>query len=147
MKTSQSFFLMAVLISAVACSSENKSAPESDLKIQEEGVRPAALGGNSAAYFSYTNELEIPDTLLSVQTTFAGMSQVHESYKTEDGMMGMKERNHLIVEPGAELSFEQGGLHIMLMNLKEKLNSGDSVIVTLHFSQAGIKAQKLPVLP
>jgi copper(I)-binding protein len=143
-----SFLLIVfVLIGTLSCSSEHKPALNPEEKMQEFGVRPAAIGGNSAAYLTYTNEQEVADTLLSVQADFAGMSQVHESYKTEDGMMGMKERSLLIVEPDSALQFKQGGLHIMLMNLKEKLVPGDSVTVILHFSQAGDKTQKLPVLP
>ena len=77
---------------------------------------------------------------------FAAMAQVHESYETEDGMMGMREQKEVIVQPGEELRFRQGGLHIMLMNTNRELALGDSVQLGLNFSNAGVVEKKLPVL-
>jgi copper(I)-binding protein len=126
-----------------ACS--NDKPMEEQTEQYTERVRPSGTGGTSAAYFSYTNSLQTADTLLSVTAAFAGMAQVHESYETEDGMMGMREQKNIKVQPGEQLRFKQGGLHIMLMNIKEGLAVGDSVEIHLKFSQVGQISKRLPV--
>lgn len=137
------------VILASACT--NKKANESQMQpgqeAVEERVRPAASGGTSAAYFSYTNSLNKADTIIAVQADFAGIAQIHESYETEDGMMGMREQKELIVQPGEEIQFKQGGLHVMLMQLNRELAAGDSVTISLRFSQAGEVSKKLRVQP
>lgn len=126
--------------------SENQKADISEDKELVEWVRPASSGGTSAAYFIYINELNEPDTLLSVSTSISGISQVHQSYETEDGMMGMREREQLIIQPGDSIRFEQGGIHIMLMGLKQDLVVGDSVEVHLDMAKAGSIRKTIPVL-
>ncbi|MAL18533.1 MAG: hypothetical protein CL670_12615 [Balneola sp.] len=126
-----------------ACSNDKPVPQENQIT---ERVRPAALGGTTAAYFVYTNPLEKADTLIAIQADFAAMAQVHESYETEDGMMGMREQKEVIVQPGEELRFRQGGLHVMLMNTNRELALGDSVQLGLNFSNAGVVDKKLPVL-
>ncbi|MEQ8525203.1 MAG: copper chaperone PCu(A)C [Gracilimonas sp.] len=113
----------------------------------DERVRPAASGGTSAAYFAYTNLLSTTDTLRSLNSDVAKMTQVHESYKTEDGMMGMREKKDIVLQPGEEIQFKQGGLHIMLMGIEKDLNSEDSVTVRLNFAEAGEFTKRLPVKP
>ena len=150
MKTTTSISLIVSMILLLACTNKKTDA-ETDLKENqaevEERVRPAASGGTSAAYFTYTNSLSTADTLISVQSDFAGMTQVHESYETEDGMMGMREQKGIILQPGEEVQFKQGGLHIMLMGLSQELKSGDTVIVRLNLAMAGEVSKRLPVKP
>ncbi|MGN8225660.1 copper chaperone PCu(A)C [Gracilimonas sp. BCB1] len=137
------------MILSVACTgnkAEKEMMNEQPEEVRER-VRPAASGGTSAAYFVYTNLLTKADTLLSVEADFAEMVQVHESYETEGGMMGMREQKEVIVQPAGEIRFKQGGLHIMLMGLNQELKDGDSVAVRLEFAAAGEVVKKLPVQP
>lgn len=149
MKKTILLLFIAGLMLSVACSKQEtdgkKINEESD--VLRERVRPGASGGTSAAYFIYTNSLDKADTLLTVKADFAEMVQVHESYKTEGGMMGMREQKEVIIQPGEELRFKQGGLHIMLMGLNQELQAGDSVVVRLGFSEAGEVVRGLPVHP
>ena len=150
MKNSLLVTVIFGLMLTSACTTKKSDAekdPHAVSKSVEERVRPAASGGTSAAYFSYTNSQKTTDTLLSVQADFATMTQLHESYKTEDGMMGMREQGELVVQPGEEIQFKQGGLHVMLMGLNQDLKRGDSVTVTMNFALAGEVVKKLPVKP
>ena len=138
------------LILTSACTTEKADSEKSARKKPdsvEERVRPAASGGSSAAYFTYANSLNKADTLKWVEADFAAIAQVHESYKTEDGMMGMREQKEVVVQPGQKIQFRQGDLHIMLMGLNKELNTGDSVVVRLSFALAGEVLKKLPVKP
>lgn len=110
-----------------------------------ERVRPAQEGGTTAAYFTYTNNLETSDTLLSISSSVAGMAQVHETYATEDDMTGMREPENLVVSPGDSITFRQGGFHVMLMQLEEHLQVGDTVVIELEFTQKGIVEKRILV--
>lgn len=142
--------LLVASVIAVGCSSDTPKE-SSDLNTEPEQIvnriRPAAEGGTTAAYFIYKNPLEVADTLLSVESPVAEMAQVHQTYETEDGMMGMMEQTDIYMGPGEEIVFEQGGLHIMLMHLKHTIAEGDSVLVKLHFVEGGKVELMIPVKP
>ena len=139
-----------ILIGFAACTN-NKTEEKAEAVIQKETVitdwaRPAAKGTMSGAYLRYTNTLNTTDTLVSASSDVAMMTQVHESYTTEDGLAGMREKKDASVAPGEELVLERGGLHVMLMRLKRDLAEGDSVAITLKFKKAGEVDLKVPVL-
>ena len=134
------------VMSLMACS--RSDSPTKQPNANEPSVnyvRPGSEGGNTAAYFSYINPLNIPDTLISVSADYSSISQVHESYKTEDGLYGMREVKKPVIGPNDTLHLQQGGTHIMLIGLRQNLASGDSVEVKLEFSQSGGVIQRLPV--
>lgn len=139
------FLTVLVLLVMISCGAEKEQVTEE--KVVEERVRPAASGGTSAAYFSYSNTFDKPDTLISVNSAVARLTQVHESYETEDGMMGMRERREVIIPAGENVVFKQGGLHVMMMDLREDLSAGDSVGVELELKLAGRVSRLLPVQP
>jgi|AntRauTorckE6833_2_1112554.scaffolds.fasta_scaffold00407_17 copper(I)-binding protein len=150
MKLFRKLIFLAVITVVISCEAEQKSAEsESDVTIEDMGnwVRPASSGGTSAAYFRYTNSLDNADTLKAVNSEVAGLTQVHEAYETEEGMMGMREQKEVIVASGEEIFFKQGGLHIMLMSLGRDLKEGDSVRVDLEFARAGKVSKVLAVKP
>ena len=137
-------FILGVLVFSSCTNKSHDSARENEFT---ERVRPVEQGGTSAAYFLYENELMNPDTLLSITSDVSGLVQVHETYKTDDGMMGMRERKTIVVEAGEVVKFEQGGLHVMLINVEKSLAEGDSVQLEMVWAQAGKVQKKLPVQP
>lgn len=139
------YTFMATTLLLISCSSEAPKENNDQVIKSEYRVRPAAEGGTTAAYFNYKNSLNVADTLLSVESAAAEMAQVHETYETDDGMMGMREQKEIFVDAGSEIRFSQGGLHIMLMQLKHNVSEGDSVLVKLQFSQSGWVEVQLPV--
>lgn len=142
------FIISLVLAITLACgnSPKNESSEKGDDPKVTNWARPGAQGQMSGAYLIYKNELSMPDTLISVQSPQANMTQIHESYTTEDGLAGMREMKNIIVAPGKDLVLKQGGLHVMLMNLNQDLSDSDSVNITLNFKQAGNRELTLPVL-
>lgn len=129
-----------------SCKNEKTGNQDQTDEVNAEWVRPAQEGGNSAAYFSYTNNLDVEDTLRAVSSDIAGMAEVHESYETEDGLMGMREQSEVIVKSGETIEFEQGGLHVMLMQLNKQIQEGDSISIHLELAKAGRVEKELPVL-
>lgn len=132
----------------VGCGESPKKEDHDVAKKQEpiNWARPGAQSQMSGAYFVYNNTLNTPDTLVSIYSNVAMMTQIHESYTTDEGLAGMREMKQVVVEPRGNLTLKRGGLHVMLMNLKSNLSEGDSVQVQLTFTQAGEVNLTLPVL-
>ena len=140
------FILLPLILSLLSCTSQKKEVPVSTNDAGLEGwARPAAQGAMSAAYFTYTNTLDTADTLSSLTSNVSMMTQLHESYMTDDGLAGMREMKNHVIDPDEKLVLEPGGLHIMLMRLTNDLAEGDSVTVTLNFAQAGEVVITVPV--
>ncbi|HKK25225.1 MAG TPA: copper chaperone PCu(A)C [Gracilimonas sp.] len=131
--------IILISLSFIGCNSGNKTEPvlESEEAPVDQRIRPAAAGGTSAAYFTYTNTLAEADTIVGVSSSIAALTQIHETYETEGGMMGMREKTNILVQPAETVIFKQGGLHVMLMQLQEDLSLGDSVSVLLNLVKAG----------
>lgn len=137
------FFLLGILM-ITSCAEESQPGAENEVV---ERVRPAAQGGTTAAYFMHENTSSKSDTLVFIRAEIAEITQVHETYETEDGMMGMREQEQVVVSSGENIEFRQGGLHVMLISLKNELVDGDSVTIDMKWSNAGLVQKKLPVQP
>lgn len=125
--------------------SQTEVADGEGIQIEDAWARPASEGRMSAAYFLLTNFETEPDTLLSVESDVALVVEVHESYESEEGLMGMREVPDLYIPPQSSLRFQQGGLHIMLIQVTQTLADGDTFLLTLNFAGAGQKTINVPV--
>lgn len=101
---------------------------------------------NSAAYFSVTNRGEVPDRLVSVESSAVERAELHD-HIMEDDVARMVEVETIDLDAGETLTLEPGGLHIMLFGLSEPLAPGDSLPLTLHFEQAGSLEVEADVRP
>jgi periplasmic copper chaperone A len=98
-------------------------------------ARPTAGEASTGAAYLTLTAKGTADRLLKASTPVAGMAEVHESF-TENGVMKMRAVNGLPLEPGKPLELKPGGYHVMLMGLKQKLNTGDTFPLTLTFEHA-----------
>lgn len=154
MKTLFSIFASATLVILIlisGCSQEEQSQPQQEsmmgegIQVEEAWARPASEGRMSAAYFLLTNFDTEADTLLSVESDVAELVEVHESYESEEGLMGMREVSEVLVPSQSSLRFQQGGLHIMLIQVTRTLEDGDSFDLTLNFARTGSQTISIPV--
>jgi periplasmic copper chaperone A len=102
------------------------------LEVREAWARPAAQGDNGAVYFVIRSSQA--DEIVGASTEVAEAAEIHQSTLNGDVM----EMHHAPTVPlgaGEELTFEPGGLHIMLVGLKQALEGGDAFDITLHFKQ------------
>lgn len=141
-----SLLLPALFISCGTSEKEKTSTEDTTEKVITDWARPGSKGKMTGAYFVYKNELSETDTLLSASSPQAMMTQIHESFTTEDGLSGMREMKQITVEPNQELILKPGGLHVMLMNLKDDVTTDNKITIELTFSQAGKVNLTLPVL-
>lgn len=130
--------VILLLIFVTACGNKKEDeTPSKSFDSQYHWVRPVMSGGNTTAYFSYTNSLDVTDTLQSIESDVASEVQIHESYRTEDGMMGMREIEEIILKAGEILRLEPGGFHMMLIDLHDDIRPEDSVSIILNWKIAG----------
>jgi copper(I)-binding protein len=55
----------------------------------------------------------------------------------DGNVMRMRQVDAIEVKPGAMVTLAPGGLHVMLVGLKQPLKQGDKVPMTLWFEKAG----------
>jgi copper(I)-binding protein len=90
-----------------------------------------------AGYLSVKNTGTTPDRLVSVSSPAAGAVQVHDM-KMDGNVMRMRELDGpLEIKPGETVTLAPGGMHLMMMGLKEPLTQGERVPLTLVFEKAG----------
>jgi copper(I)-binding protein len=102
----------------------------------------AKIGGG---YLTIENKGSAPDRLVAVSGDVAGKIEVHEM-AVKNGVMTMRPlENGLTIAPGKTVKFAPGGLHLMMIDLKNPLKQGDKVAVTLEFEKAGKVTASLDV--
>ena len=96
----------------------------------------ATPGGaeNGAAYLTALSPNG--DRLIGATTPAAARTELHEA-TMEGGVMRMREVPAIDLPPGQAVTLKPGGLHIMMMGLKQPLQQGQSVPLTLTFEKAG----------
>lgn len=130
-------FAFAVLLLLSACSAEQGIA------VQGAWARPTAQGENGAIYFVIQNNTRETDELTGVSSDVAEAVEMHES-KMEGDVMQMHPVETVPLQAGAKTTFKPGGLHIMLIGVKQDLKIGEEIEITLHFKNSG--DIKIPVL-
>lgn len=108
-----------------------------DIRIERPWAR--ATPGNSrvgAAYFTLEDLGTAPDKLLRVATPVAATGELH-THMMENNVMQMRPVGAIEVHPGTPTVFQPGGLHVMLMDLKQPLKEGERFPLTLEFERAG----------
>ena len=152
MKTFAGLFLTAITFLLFVSCQQEASEESNSMALQGDGIqvsdawaRPGAEGRMSAAYFLVSNFNMEDDKLISVDTDVARTAEVHESYEREEGMMGMREVPQLDLPAQSTVRFEQGGLHVMLMDLTQQLSDGDMFQLTLAFENADSVVVDVPV--
>ena len=82
--------------------------------------------------------------LLSVSTPVAGVAEVHEM-AMEGTTMRMRAVPALDLPAGQAVELKPGGYHVILMDLKQQLNAGDTVPLTLVVEGRDGKRETLEV--
>jgi copper(I)-binding protein len=79
------------------------------------------------------------DNLVAGDSPACGVVELHESYMTEEGAMGMRpvEGGAIEVPAGGQAELKMGGLHIMCINKLEDFELGAVLPLTLEFEKSG----------
>jgi copper(I)-binding protein len=109
-----------------------------DLVISQAWSRATPGGAKIAGgYLTIENKGSTPDRLVGGAGEVAAKVELHEM-AMNNGVMTMRPLDKgLTIEPGKPVKLAPGGLHLMLIDLKNPLKQGDKVPLTLEFEKAG----------
>jgi copper(I)-binding protein len=138
------FFTLSVSTAMLA--DDASMAKLGDLMIHDGWAR-ASIGRapNSAAYMTLMTHGSETDKLVAVSTPAAETAELH-THLMENDIAKMRPVDAIEVAPGEPTVLEPGGLHVMLMGLKEALEEGSELSLTLTFENAGEVTFNVPVL-
>tara|TARA_R110000868_G_scaffold235273_8_gene489113 strand:+ start:21626 stop:22072 length:447 start_codon:yes stop_codon:yes gene_type:complete len=138
------FFFVSTLF--ISCSQPEKELPKSnEIMLIDGWARPGKAGMMSAAYFKLKNNTGSPDTVLNILSDASKNTQMHLSFKTDDGLMSMKQQQFVAIPSKSEIEFKQGGLHVMIIQPDRDLVEGDSISLRLFLSSSKELVAKVPV--
>ena len=118
--------ILACVMLLIACT------PREGIEVRDAWMRQTAQGENGAVYFVLNNYSAVEDKLMGASAEIAQAVEIHESTIVND-VMKMRMLTSVPLTASAEVEFSPGGLHIMLVGLKEETKLGESIEVILHF--------------
>ncbi|HYW33204.1 MAG TPA: copper chaperone PCu(A)C [Gemmatimonas sp.] len=121
------------LLAQPGCAVGEPSERFQPVKVRDAWSRPAAIGTTGVAYVTLENTDTADVHLTRVVSTVAARAELHESMEHE-GMTHMEARPDVLVAYGATVAMRPGALHVMLVDLKRALAAGDTVPLSLQFS-------------
>lgn len=135
-------FVLAGMLLLSAC-----GAPKSDA-IEASGywARSGLKDGNSAAYMLLVNGTGQNDELIGASSDVAAAVEIHLSQMGADGTMQMIPQESIALPADGELELKPGSYHVMIIGLKEDLNVGDEITLTLHFQNHEDITLTIPVM-
>ena len=102
------------------------------------------VGGMTGVFATITNNTDTDVTLVGGSSDAAPMVEVHEVVMLDGEMKMQKKQGGIVIAAGQTVTLEPGGLHVMLMNLKDAILVGDEITVTLDFDGAPSQTLVLP---
>jgi copper(I)-binding protein len=105
-----------------------------DIEIEHLWARATPPGSTVAALYGHVTAQQ-SDEIVAVSSPVAARAEIHTTTES-DGVMTMRPVESVSLPAGAPVAFESGGLHIMLLELREPLVAGRKVPVTFSFKSA-----------
>jgi copper(I)-binding protein len=129
--------IAASMVAAQCGASPAATSSDPQIKVIEPWARSSPMvNGNGAVYMQLTNEGGSDDALLSAETEVAEVVELHET-KMEGDVMKMSQVPNIKVPAGNSVMLKPGGLHVMLIKLKQELVPGEKITLTLNFEKSG----------
>lgn len=130
------------LVALLALLGPSLTLADAGVKVTDVWARATAPGQNvAAAYLSLVSGTQA--ALVKAESPAARIVELHEM-KMDGNVMKMRAVPKIDLPAGAEVKLAPGGLHVMLVDLKQPLKVGEKVPLTLVFD-AGGKTEKLDV--
>ncbi len=131
-------FVIGLLVVAAATLAWADDYKLGTIAIAEPWARATPRGASvGAGYMKITNAGQVPDRLIAAATPIAGKVEIHE-ISLAGGVMRMRElATGLELKPGQTVDLTPGTYHVMFVGLRQPLQAGEHVTVTLVFEHAG----------
>lgn len=114
-----------------------QAAAASGVEVSGAWTRPASAGGTGVGYAKITNDGSEADVLLGASSDAAERVELHETTISADGVASMKQIQSIEIAPGKSVELKPGGLHLMLIDLKQPIKDDGKVKAKLEFEKAG----------
>lgn len=134
---------MLILCLAFSYCSENQHSEK--IQFLDFFAHPGVKARNSAVYGKIYNPSLFPDTLIAVASDAALVTEIHRTQIRNDIVFMEKVQHPLILPPQSTVEFQPGGLHIMLIKLRDELRIGDTITLSFQFAKQNLHRIKVPV--
>jgi copper(I)-binding protein len=135
-----------LLVGAAACGSGDGDGRASasaqvpatgEITIAEATIDRPLNPSTAAVRMVIRNGTGTADALESVRSSVSERATIHRSGTDAEGRSVMRAEDGLEIAARSTVTFEPGGLHVMLTGITRPLEVGDEVELTLEFEQAG----------
>jgi copper(I)-binding protein len=135
-----------LLFAALAGAQLYAGSPSQDaIAVRHPWARATPRGAKTGAvYMILMNNAAKADRLVSATTPLADKVRFH-STSEENGVSRMREMPSVAIPPEGKVTFSPGGMHIMVVGLKQPLREGETFSLTLTFEKAGKKDVTIPI--
>lgn len=131
-------FAIATVFSAHA-----QSPAKTEVKVFDVWARTTVPGASVSAAYMHIKSAK-PMKLVKAESPVAAMTEIHQM-SMKDGVMSMSAVDAVDIPAGKLVDLKPGGLHVMLMQLKQPIKKGDEVPLKLTFEDAAKKVIVLEV--
>ena len=114
-----------------------------DVDVKSAWARPTVAGQMGTGAFMNLTSKE-GARLLSASSDVAGVVEIHEM-AMEGNVMRMRPIRNLDLPPGSTVELKPGGHHMMLMDLKRPLATGEKIKVELRLETRDKKLVTQPI--
>ena len=116
-------------------------AAHAQTTVKDPWVRGTVAGQKATGMFGQVTSTS-GGKLVSASSPVAGVVEIHEMVM-DGNVMKMRAIAGLELPAGKPVDLKPGGYHVMLMDLKQELKTGESVPVTLVIEGAGGKRESV----
>lgn len=128
MKKTSPLILILFLVSITTASAADK------VNITNAWVSEAPPTAKTlAGYMEIHNKSDKSIMLRSISSPSFERSEFHKS-EIHEGVARMTPVSRLTIKANSKITFEPGGLHLMLINPRKTIKAGDKVEITLYFN-------------
>lgn len=135
----------SMLLSVFALST---SALSAEISVDNAWARESQ-GPNSAMFGTFENSSDADDQLIAVEVqdpNFCDHTELH-AHIEENGVMKMRPVENITIPAKGNAELKPGGLHVMFMKIKDPMEEGQIVPVTLKFQSGQTLDLEVPVKP
>ncbi|HSO84788.1 copper chaperone PCu(A)C [Thiocapsa sp.] len=133
------------LLAATLLATLSFSALGAEVSIGDPYARAVPPGqANSAVFMSLENQTGENQALVGAESVVSEVVELH-THVEEDGMMRMRRIEKIEIPAGETVTLKPGGLHVMLIGLKQPLEPGDTVDLALTFEDGSRIPVQAPV--
>jgi copper(I)-binding protein len=148
LKTTRRIAASLILLGLVAHAPLQAHADKAHVDVADAWIRPTVEGQKGTGGFLKITARDEGMQLVGISTSLTKAAEVHEMRPSKDkpDVLEMREVKSVALPKGQTVEFKPGGYHLMFMDLKQVLKNGDSIPVTLRFTNAKGQASKLDVV-